>query len=144
MLKKSKESKGFTLIEVVIVLAIAALIILVVLQAVGAAQKANRDTTRKNEAARMVSLLEQYASNNGGKYPADATAFTNALGLYDTNFSGKYTVISGAAVAPAPSACPATISSSTFNVVYSTTSATYRDYVLNECLEAGGSVTVTH
>ena len=98
MLKKSKQSKGFTLIEVVIVLAIAALIILVVLQAVGAAQRANRDSARKSEAGRAVALMEQYASNNSGQYPLDAGAFKIAIQNYDGTLFAKYTAAGGSAL----------------------------------------------
>ncbi len=129
-----KESKGFTLIEVVIVLAIAALIILVVLQAVGAAQRSNRDAARKSEAGRMVALLEQYSSNNGGKYPADVNAFTAALTQYDANLGAKYT--------PAAT-CVSPVVSTTFSIAY-VAGANNRDYTLTECLEAGGAVVVTH
>lgn len=146
MLKKSKESKGFTLIEVVIVLAIAALIILVVLQAVGAAQRSNRDTARKSEAARVVSLLEQYASNNGGQYPASSAALDTMLTTYDNGLSTKYgTSLVGLAYASSPTAswadtkCP-TVISTTYTLIYTpSTAATPRDYNLAVCLENGKS-----
>jgi prepilin-type N-terminal cleavage/methylation domain-containing protein len=142
MLKKSKENKGFTLIEVVIVLAIAALIILVVLQAVGAAQKANRDTTRKSEAARMVSLFEQVASNKSGLYPTAATAKATLTG-YDANLGGKYTFTAGAYVVAGPmvTVCAAVPSSGKYEVIYAD-SPNQRDYELNACLENGGSVSI--
>ena len=143
MSKLMKRDKGFTLIELVIVLAIAALIILVVLQAVGAAQKSNRDSTRKQEAARVVSLLEQYASNNGGKYP-DESGLTTAITNYDSSLATKYTVVPGV---PAPASgttavvltgdCPATIGSADYQLAYSQTSNN-RDYSLSVCLEGGG------
>lgn len=146
-----KKEKGFTLIEVVIVLAIAALVILVVLQAVGAANKSNRDTTRKTEAGRIVSLLEQYASNNGGKYPAAATTLTdgthNATGItttgslypYDGNLSQKYqTVVGNAYVAGSAisGTCPA-ITNTTYTIIYQV-SPNLRDYKMGVCLESGG------
>ena len=136
MSKLMKRDKGFTLIELVIVLAIAALIILVVLQAVGAAQRSNRDSTRKQEAARVVSLLEQYASNNGGLYPAgagltDPTGAGGTLKAYDPALSLKYTTVVGGS-------CTSPTTSTTEEIVY-TLGTNSRDYSLSACLEAGGA-----
>ena len=61
--------KGFTIIEVVLVLAIAGLIFLIVFLAVPALQRARRDTQRKNDVGRFIAQLEQYAGNNNGDYP---------------------------------------------------------------------------
>lgn len=63
-----KNNKGFTLIELVIVLAIGALIIAGVLIAVGGAQRSQRDNSRKEVAARVATVLENYASNHDGSY----------------------------------------------------------------------------
>lgn len=136
MLSKLKQSRGFTLIEVVIVLAIAALIILVVLQAVAAAQRSQRDTTRKNEAGQIISMMEQYASNNQGRYP-NRTGTSAALTPYDPsgNVVSKYT-FSG--VAAMPAACPV-VTAATYTIYYQTSTATSpRSYQLAVCLEAGG------
>ena len=72
MLETLRKRKGFTLIEVVIVIAIGALIILVVLQAVSNAQESQRDSTRRQEGSQIVAALEQYAANNQGTYPGNA------------------------------------------------------------------------
>ena len=66
----NKKEQGFTLIEIVIVLAIAAAIILMVFLAVTGVRKSQRDTQRRSDAGRMAATLEQYASNYGGAYPA--------------------------------------------------------------------------
>lgn len=66
---KRSPKKGFTLIEIVIVLAIAALIMVIVFLAVAGAQRSQRDTTARNNAARVLAAAEQYAANNSGKYP---------------------------------------------------------------------------
>jgi prepilin-type N-terminal cleavage/methylation domain-containing protein len=71
-----KQSEGFTIIEVMIVLVIAAVILLIVFLAVPALQRNSRNTQRKNDVAGVLSALNESANNNGGKYP------TNALGLY--------------------------------------------------------------
>ena len=76
---KKLSNKGFTLIEVVIVLAIAALIMVIVFLAVQGAQRSQRDTTVKSNAARTLAAAEQYASNNSGTYPANVAAFSTYL-----------------------------------------------------------------
>ncbi len=68
MLKKNE--RGFTIIEVVLVLAIAGLIFLIVFLALPQLQKSRRDTQRKKDAARILGALETYAGNNNGQYPA--------------------------------------------------------------------------
>jgi prepilin-type N-terminal cleavage/methylation domain-containing protein len=69
MLQKLKNKQGFTLIEIVIVLAIAALIMVIVFFAVAGAQRTRKDQQRKDLVARVVSQLENYASNNAGCFP---------------------------------------------------------------------------
>ena len=64
-----KKEKGFTLIEIVLVLAIAGLLLVIVFLAVSGAQKSRRDTQRKNDLSRIAAQLESFASNNGGCYP---------------------------------------------------------------------------
>jgi prepilin-type N-terminal cleavage/methylation domain-containing protein len=72
-MKKSPANKsGFTLIEIVIVLAIAALIMVIVFVAVQGAQRSRRDTTARNAASQTLAAMEQYASNNSGAYPTAA------------------------------------------------------------------------
>jgi prepilin-type N-terminal cleavage/methylation domain-containing protein len=67
-----KKEKGFTLIEIVLVLAIAGLLLVIVFLAVSGAQKSRRDTQRKNDLSRIASSLESSASNNNGSYPGGA------------------------------------------------------------------------
>lgn len=64
----SKESKkGFTIIEVVLVLAIAGLIFLMVFIALPALQRNQRDTQRRNDYSMLSSAITTYSTNNGGK-----------------------------------------------------------------------------
>ena len=74
-----KKDKGFTLIEIVLVLAIAGLILVIVFLAVSGAQRARRDTQRKNDLAQVGAQVESYAGNHGGVYPADQATFKTAL-----------------------------------------------------------------
>lgn len=66
-----KRHRGFTLVEIVIVLAIAGLLLLVVLMAIGNAQKSRRDHQRKEDLARALAAIETYAGNHGGRVPAN-------------------------------------------------------------------------
>lgn len=74
-LKKSK-GEGFTIIEVMIVLAIAALILLIVLLAVPALQRNSRNTQRKNDVSSLVSAISEYVNNAGGQLPTTAAQIT--------------------------------------------------------------------
>ena len=65
--KKSSQTKGFTIIEVVLVLAIAGLIFLMVFIALPALQRSQRDTARKNTISMYRDAIERYRSNNRGK-----------------------------------------------------------------------------
>lgn len=67
--------KGFTIIEVVIVLAIAGLIFSIVLWALPNLQKNQRDNSRQQIANNLEANLGQYASNSNGSYPASAAEF---------------------------------------------------------------------
>ncbi len=64
-----KHYKGFTIIEVVLVLAIAGLIFLMVFIALPALQRAQRDTQRRNDVAVIAAAVRQYMKNNNGNPP---------------------------------------------------------------------------
>ena len=90
-----RDQKGFTIIEVMIVLAIAGLIIAVVLVAVPQLQRNQRNNARKSILSRIKSEVDNYAGNKNGTYPANAAA--NAAGNFGTSpavsnaaFLGKY------------------------------------------------------
>lgn len=72
-----KQQQGFTIIEVVLVLAIAALIFLMVFIALPALQRNQRDTARKNDASAVAAALNNYRSQNRGSF-AGATPITSA------------------------------------------------------------------
>ncbi len=75
MIRKNKE-KGFTIIEVVLVLAIAGLIFLVVFLALPALQRNQRDTQRKNDIGRVITEVNNFQSNSKGTIPSDTTMST--------------------------------------------------------------------
>ena len=80
--------KGFTIIEVVLVLAIAALIFLMVFIALPALQRSQRDTARKNDVGDVASAVTNYVSNNNGKFPS-----TDALKSYSKDVSSNTTSV---------------------------------------------------
>lgn len=61
-----KQEKGFTIIEVVLVLAIAALIFLMIFVALPALQRGQRDTARKNDVNAIAAAINTNRSNNRG------------------------------------------------------------------------------
>ena len=68
MAKENIDSKkGFTIIEVVLVLAIAGLIFLMVFIALPAMQRNQRDTQRRNDYSMLSSAITSYSSSNQGK-----------------------------------------------------------------------------
>lgn len=76
----TNSKKGFTIIEVVLVLAIAGLIFLMVFVALPALQRSQRDTARRNDLARVDTSLVQYQTNNqgtngGSNLPYDSKAY---------------------------------------------------------------------
>ena len=84
-MKKHKLYKGFTIIEVVLVLAIAGLIFLMVFLALPALQRAQRDTRRKQTISRIAAALEQARVNNKGVYFSDY-ANNNQLETFIENY----------------------------------------------------------
>ena len=72
---RQKDKKGFTIIEVVLVLAIAGLIFMMVFIALPALQKSQKDTQRKNDLSRAQTAVVQYASNNRGSLPTNWGTF---------------------------------------------------------------------
>ncbi|MBR1939553.1 type II secretion system protein [Candidatus Saccharibacteria bacterium] len=72
---KNTNKKGFTIIEVVLVLAIAGLIFLMVFIALPALQRGQRNTQRKNDLSRFVTAATQYQANNSNKLPANDDAW---------------------------------------------------------------------
>lgn len=82
---KRSDQKGFTIIEVVLVLAIAGLIFVVVFLAVPQLQASRRDTQRRSDAGRVLAALEDFAANNNAAYPTNTNLadFRNRYLNYD-------------------------------------------------------------
>jgi prepilin-type N-terminal cleavage/methylation domain-containing protein len=77
-----RKSSGFTIIEVMIVLAIAGLIMVIVFIAVPQLQRQQRNNARQNVLNRVVTEANNYASNNQGAIPtANNNAQTGFVGV---------------------------------------------------------------
>ena len=70
----AQKQKGFTIIEVVLVLAIAALIFLMVFIALPALQANQRDTQRKADASLAASAITNYTSGERKNFTSTTTA----------------------------------------------------------------------
>lgn len=86
------KNKGFTIIEVVLVLAIAGLIFLVVFLALPALQRGQRDTQRKQDLGKFMSQITAYSSNNQGALPASGLSGGAATTAWSTFISNYLTV----------------------------------------------------
>ena len=69
MLNTTTKKRGFTIIEVVLVLAIAGLIFLMVFLAFPALQRAQKDTQRRDQLSMLVTQITQYQANNRNRIP---------------------------------------------------------------------------
>ncbi|MGH7157767.1 MAG: type II secretion system protein [Candidatus Saccharimonadales bacterium] len=87
---RNRKEKGFTIIEVLIVLAIAGLILLVVFLAVPALQRNARNTQRSNDIAGLLGGMSEYVNNNSGSLPntqgaGSGTTYTIGAGTTGDN-----------------------------------------------------------
>lgn len=146
-LQKRKES-GFTIIEVLIVLAIAGLIMVVVFLAVPNLQRSQRNNARKTDANNLLENLSEYVSNANGKLPSAAcSGIGSGTGQCSwINYSpDQLTAVSYATSIPVTTPDKTTavlISGAICNGVVPTTSgATTRDYVIYYGIE-GSTATV--
>jgi prepilin-type N-terminal cleavage/methylation domain-containing protein len=78
------KTKGFTIIEVVLVLAIAGLIFLVVFLALPALQRGQRDSQRKQDLGKLMSQVTAYQSNTQGTLPN---------GIWNSTFKDNYLTV---------------------------------------------------
>lgn len=105
---QSKE-KGFTIIEVVLVLAIAGLIFLMVFIALPALQRNQRDTQRRNDVGRVQTALGNYSSANRGAVPTTLTAWTS--------FNTQFLAVGGDSFIDPAGAVPGQTSQTTYNLL---------------------------
>ncbi|HKR82225.1 MAG TPA: type II secretion system protein [Candidatus Saccharimonadales bacterium] len=72
--KTNKRQNGFTIIEVLIVLAIAGLIMLIVFLAVPALQRNARNNQRSRDVSALLGGMSEYVNNNNGSLPVAVTS----------------------------------------------------------------------
>ena len=97
-----QSKKGFTIIEVVLVLAIAGLIFLMVFIALPAMQRSQRDTQRRQDYSALSSAITSYVTNNNGNLPKVSATLDPAKYINSTSNDPnglKYNLV----VAEAPS-----------------------------------------
>lgn len=88
--RKAEGNSGFTIIEVMIVLAIAGLIMLIIFLAVPALQRSSRNTQVRNTAANILGGVDEFENNNNGQPPTGVTIAAD----------GTVTVSGGAGTSP--------------------------------------------
>ena len=142
-----KKDKGFTLIEIVLVLAIAGLLLVIIFLAVSGAQKARRDSQRKNDAARIASQVENYSANNGGVPPTLAQMTGTVVAAGSTYFNTTtdpdpsgvaYGVINGAGLTAATTGAIGNVWYATGKFCPATAGApSARNYIVAVALEQG-------
>jgi len=80
--------RGFTIIEVVLVLAIAGLIFLMVFLALPALQRGQRDTQRKDDLSRIATQFNNYQSSNRGAIPTETSLVATGTGFVTRYLGG--------------------------------------------------------
>ena len=89
-----KTKRGFTLIEIILVLAIAALIILIILLTAPAVSRNQRNNVTRQNMNRLVAAINLYRSNNKGQLPWHSPEYVAATSNYYDRCFG--------AISPAP------------------------------------------
>lgn len=110
-----EKSNGFTIVETMIVLAIAGLILLIVLLAVPALQRQSNNSNMKSDAEAISSAIGNFESNNGGYVPSTA----NFTSVSNANTNGVVSIGNGASGATTYIASTAKVQSSDVVVVAS-------------------------
>lgn len=86
--RAESRGEGFTIIEVLIVLAIAGLILMIVFLAVPALQRNSRNTQRKNDVQSLLGAISEYEDNNNGALPTPSSSNANIVGSDGTAMFG--------------------------------------------------------
>lgn len=80
--KLGHKDGGFTIIEVMIVLAVAGLIMAIVLVAIPQLQRNTRNSARRDIMGRIKTEIDSYAGNNNGKIPQSSTDLSSFTTRY--------------------------------------------------------------
>lgn len=131
MKKLNKNQKGFTIIEVLIVLAIAGLILLIVFLAVPALQRNTRNNARTGDIGRFGASVSEYLANRNGVQPTEANmgeimTAVGSMGGYNAAADRQPTVAGNQGILGAAAGQPRfrLVTGATCNVADGTTTAT--------------------
>lgn len=113
---KKRSEGGFTIIEVLIVLAIAGLIMLIVFLAVPALQRNSRNTTNKNDASAVAGGLNEFVSNNDGTFPTSVSG-TGTVIISATGLTSATAKVNGSTVVSTVTTPPGSIQSGQIRVL---------------------------
>lgn len=80
MQKNKKTLRGFTLLELIVVIAIVGILSVIILPSFTTALARSRDGRKISELVGIQKSLAQWANNNSGRYPATSTMPTKAAG----------------------------------------------------------------
>ncbi len=88
LLTKIKKNQGFTIVETLIVLAIAALILIIVLIAVPDLQRSAKNSNIRSDAQNVASAIQTFEGNNQGEIPGLVTAANGVVTVNNKGASG--------------------------------------------------------
>jgi len=114
-----QKNKGFTIIEVVLVLGIAGLIFLMVFIAYPAVSRGVRDSQRKRDLTLAMAAISNYSNNNRGDLPNLSTPILAA------NFISSYLTIGGDKFLDPSGANSSDLTATTYTFSANTTLTTY-------------------
>jgi len=106
--KRKGGQEGFTIIEVLIVLAIAGLIMVIVFLAVPALQRSQRNQSRKTDVNNVLSAISDFTGNNGGTPPSTQANINTAVGNVKLGYFKSTSVFYGATPSATVSAATTT------------------------------------
>jgi prepilin-type N-terminal cleavage/methylation domain-containing protein len=147
-----KRNEGFTIIEVLIVLAIAGLILLIVFLAVPALQRNAHNTSAKSDVSGMLGGMNEYVNNNNGTLPTGVSGSGNALTIGTSGNTaavklGYYDAANVSVATTVPASAPAVGSvvivlkaSCTGNTPVVNATSTPRSYAAYYTLEGGAAL----
>jgi prepilin-type N-terminal cleavage/methylation domain-containing protein len=150
--QQTSKSDGFTIVEMIIVLAVAGLILLMVLVAIPALQRGSRNNQRKQDVQVILEAVSHWELNNSGNIPTPTDNYLQASNAKLTYYDPLNVYINGGSSgwSPAPNPVTATPDVEVYN--YQKCSATslgsstaagagYSDIVALYTIETAGGTT---